>query len=47
MKSSGVDLSDVGKILREFQADRKDLRGVNDQNEKGASYYASDCNDLE
>ena len=43
MKSSGVDLLDVGKLLREFQANQKHLRGVNGQNEKEANYYASDC----
>ena len=36
-------LLDVGKLLREFQADQTDLRGVNDQNEKEANYYVGDC----
>ena len=41
MRSLVISL-DIGKLLREFQAVRKDLRGVNDQNEKEANYYASD-----
>ena len=44
MKSSGVDLSDVGMKLWEFQANPNHLCGVNDQNEKGASYHICDCN---
>ena len=43
MKPSGVDLLDVGKLLREFQANQKHLSGVNGQNEKEANYYVSDC----
>ena len=43
MKSSGVDLSDVGMKLWEFQANPNHLCGVNDQNEKEANYYVSDC----
>ena len=43
MKSSGVDLSDVGMKLWEFQANPNHLCGVNDQNEKEANYYVGDC----
>ena len=42
MRSLVISL-DVGKLLREFQANQKHLRGVNGQNEKEANYYIGDC----